>query len=141
MLAAATLAIGEAAGDILASAPIVASDPVGPSQRRYANGAVLLDSALEPLDLLDRMQAIETRFGRRRRGARWRARVLDIDIVLWSGGAMTHPRLTIPHPHFRDRTFVTGPAQRIAPQWRDPLSGMTLRQLNARLTRPRRLPR
>jgi 2-amino-4-hydroxy-6-hydroxymethyldihydropteridine diphosphokinase len=59
--------------------------------------------------------------------------VLDLDIVLWSGGAWASPGLTIPHPRFRTRQFVLGPAASIAPTWRDPLSGLTLRQLAYRL--------
>ncbi len=95
-----------------------------------------------PGALLGELQAIEHRFGRRDRGGqRWRARVLDLDIVLWSGGTWASPDLLIPHPAFRQRDFVLGPAAGIAPEWRDPLSGLSLRQLHARLTRPKRLPR
>jgi 2-amino-4-hydroxy-6-hydroxymethyldihydropteridine diphosphokinase len=90
--------------------------------------------------MLERMQALEHKFGRRRsqrRGQPWRARVLDLDIVLWDGGAWHDAALTLPHPAFRARAFVLQPAARIAAGWRDPLSGLTIRQLAARLTRPR----
>jgi 2-amino-4-hydroxy-6-hydroxymethyldihydropteridine diphosphokinase len=58
--------------------------------------------------------------------------VLDLDIVLWSGGAWSSPDLTVPHIAFRERGFVLDPAAAIAPAWRDPVSGLTLRQLAAR---------
>jgi 7,8-dihydro-6-hydroxymethylpterin-pyrophosphokinase len=45
-----------------------------------------------------------------------------------------------PHPQFRRRAFVLGPACAIARGWRDPVSGLTLAQLHARLTRRRPLP-
>ncbi len=82
-------------------------------------------------------RTIERVFGRDRRGQRWRSRTLDLDIVLWSGGTWYGPRLAIPHPLFRQRDFVLRPAAQIAPDWRDPVSGLTLRQLAARAVRRR----
>ena len=139
MLAAALDALGQA-GQVVAASPIVDSTPLGPSRRRYANAAAVIASALAPEAMLDRLQAIENHFGRVRRGRRWSARVLDLDIVLWSGGAWASERLVIPHPEFRGRAFVLAPAAAIAGGWRDPLTGFSLRQLQARLTRAEPLP-
>ena len=141
MLAAATARIAATLGEVVAAAPIIDSAPVGPSLRRYANGALLLRTRLAPEPLLHALKAIEYEFGRRREGRRWGARVLDLDIVLWSGGRFASPSLTIPHAQFRSRAFVLTPAAVIAPDWRDPVTGRTLRQLHARLTRHRPLPR
>ncbi|VXC96984.1 2-amino-4-hydroxy-6-hydroxymethyldihydropteridine diphosphokinase [Sphingomonas sp. 8AM] len=121
------------------AAPVVASAPLGPSTRTFANSAVLIESDEAPPELLARLKAIERGFGRRR-GRRWGARVIDLDIILWSGGAWQSPTLTIPHPAFRARAFVLAPAATIAPEWRVPGSAMTLRQLHARLTRARAAP-
>lgn len=126
--------------EVLAAARPVISAPLGPSRRRFANTVALVASPLAPAALLARMQAIERAFGRRRRGRRWGPRVLDLDLILWSGGPWRSPGLTIPHPQFRMREFVLGPAARIAAAWRDPLTGLTLAQLAARLTRPRPNP-
>lgn len=132
----AALARLEAEGlEIIATAPTIVSDPVGPSIRRYANSAAIIESAHAPRELLALLKRIEREFGRRTGGQRWRARVLDLDIVLWSGGPYEDPTLTIPHPLFRERDFVLGPASAIAPHWRDPVTDLTLRQLHARLTR------
>lgn len=128
-------------GDVTAVAPVLASDPVGPSMRRYANGAALLETGLEPVELLAALKRIERQFGRTGRGQRWSSRVIDLDIVLWSGGCFAAPGLVVPHRLFRQRDFVLRPAVAIAPAWRDPVSGLTLRQLHSRLTRPRPLPR
>ena len=125
---------------LLATAPIMRSRPLGPSRRRYANSAALITSGLSPRQVLARLQALEHAFGRRRSGQRWSARVLDLDVVLWSGGGWHDAALTIPHHHFRERRFVLGPAMQLAPNWRDPLTGLTLRHLATRLTRPRPLP-
>jgi len=127
--------------DVRAVSRFIRTAPIGPSQRRYANGAALVASELDPPAMLARLKRIERLFGRRPGGQRWRARVLDLDILLWSGGCWASSRLTIPHPLFRTRRFVVEPASAIAPGWRDPVTGLTLRQLFARLTRPRPLLR
>ena len=133
---AAALERLEAEGmDIVAAAPIIASDPIGPSIRRYANSAAIVATRLAPSELLALLKRVEREFGRRAGGQRWRARVLDLDVVLWSGGPYVDRSLTIPHPLFRERDFVLRPASAIAPHWRDPVTGLTLRQLHARLTR------
>ena len=132
---------GEKGIRLKAASRIVASAPVGPSRRRYANAAAIVRSKLDPPELLVQLQGIEQGFGRRRLGQRWGARTLDLDIVLWSGGAWVSPGLTIPHPAFRTRSFVLAPALAIARAWRDPLTGLTIAQLAARLRRPRALVR
>ncbi|KAB2857622.1 MAG: 2-amino-4-hydroxy-6-hydroxymethyldihydropteridine diphosphokinase, partial [Sphingopyxis terrae] len=77
------------------ASPIVASAPLGPSRRRYANAVALVASPLSPPEMLDRLKAIEAAFGRRR-GRRWGARTLDLDILLWSEGAWSDAALTVP---------------------------------------------
>ena len=116
------------------ASPIVASAPLGPSRRRYANAVALVASPLSPPEMLDRLKAIEAAFGRRR-GRRWGARTLDLDILLWSEGAWSDAALTVPHAAMTVRDFVLGPLRMIAPAWRHPLSGQSVRQLAARLSR------
>ncbi len=132
-------ALADARLELLAKSPIIASEPLGPSIRRYANGAIVAETKLEPEALLALLKQIERAFGDRR-GQRWSARVLDLDIVLWSGGVWGSNTLIIPHPLYRSRPFVTGPAAAIAPNWRDPLTGLTNLQQHTRLTRPHALP-
>ena len=122
------------------ASPIIASDPVGPSRRRYANAVALVASPLTPPELLARLHEIEAQFGRRT-GQRWSARTLDLDILLWSGGAWSDGTLTIPHPAIEQRAFVLGPLRAIVPDWPHPLTGRSVRQLAARLTRPKPVDR
>ncbi len=126
-LAAAIAAIG----GMVARSPVIETAPLGPSRRRFSNAAILVESAETPPDLLARLKQIERDFGRRN-GRRWDARVIDLDVILWSGGAWSSPGLTIPHPQFRLRSFVLDPLVRLVPDWRDPLTGRTIRQLAAR---------
>ena len=122
------------------SSPIIASDPLGPSRRRYANAVALVASTLNPPEMLARLHAIEATFGRRT-GRRWSARTLDLDILLWSGGVWSDSTLTIPHPAIEQRAFVLGPLRAIVPAWQHPLHRRTVRQLAARLARPKPVDR
>ena len=141
MVAVAILCLNSPEVEVISAAPIVASRPLGPSLRRYANTVVEVRSRLWPDQLLHHLHGLERLLGRRRRGRAWSARVIDLDIVLWDGGPWVSPGLVVPHRSFRERDFVLGPAAAVGPGWRDPLSGLTLRQLSARLTRRARVPR
>ena len=128
-----------AAADGIGAQPVsrvIATEAVGPAGRSFANAAAILSSNLSPLDFLERLKEVERDFGRRP-GRRWGPRVLDLDILLWSDGPFEAQGLVIPHPEFRGRRFVLEPLAEIAPDWRDPVTGLTVRQLLHRLRRPR----
>jgi len=92
------------------------SPPMGPpDQPDYINAVAALDTALEPEPLLDALQAIEVRQGRRR-GVRWGARTLDLDILLYGSRCLSGPRLNVPHPGLDQRAFVIHPLAEIAPE-------------------------
>jgi 2-amino-4-hydroxy-6-hydroxymethyldihydropteridine diphosphokinase len=119
----------------IAASAIIETAPIGPSLRVYANAAALIETPLSPPELLHHLKAVERRFGRRR-GQRWGARVLDLDILLWSGGRWSSATLAIPHRHLTERLFALDPLGQITPDWKIPGHG-TVRQHLARLTRPR----
>jgi len=119
----------------VAASGIIETAPIGPSLRTFANAAALIESPLSPLELLQHLKAIERRFGRRR-GQKWGARVLDLDILLWSGGRWSSATLSIPHRHLTERLFALDPLGQIAPDWKIP-GHNTVRHHLARLTRPR----
>ena len=62
------------------ASPIVLNPAHGGAGRDFANAVALVESDLEPPEMLDALKAIEREFGRRR-GRRWGPRVLDLDIV------------------------------------------------------------
>lgn len=130
------LAAVEALEGVVAVAPLMRSAPLGPSLRRYANTVALVESPRSPPEMLAHCKAIERAFGRRR-GRRWGTRVLDLDLVLWSEGPWAGPGLVVPHPAFRGRDFVLTPLAQLVPEWRDPVSGLSIRQLARRLRRAR----
>jgi 2-amino-4-hydroxy-6-hydroxymethyldihydropteridine diphosphokinase len=129
-----------ALGTVSARSAVMASTPMGAARRRFANAALVLESDLTPPALLAALKRMEREFGRRR-GQRWGDRVLDLDVVLWSGGIWRSKGLAIPHAAYAKRDFVLAPARTIAPGWCDPLNGFTIAQAFARLTRRRPLPR
>lgn len=122
---------------VRAVAPVIETSPIGPSARRFCNSVAVVEAPQGPQAILRIAKSIERAFGRRSGGELWRARVIDIDLVLWSGGIWVSEELAIPHPRFRERSFVLGPARHVVPAWRDPITGLTVEQLFARLTKAR----
>jgi 2-amino-4-hydroxy-6-hydroxymethyldihydropteridine diphosphokinase len=109
------------------------SEPVPPSdQPWYVNGVAVVEAGLEPRALLDRLLALETRFGRRRR-VRNAARSLDLDLLDYDGRQCATRRLVLPHPRLHERRFVLLPLAEIAPNWRHSRLGVTAAELLARL--------
>lgn len=83
--------------------------PVGPQdQPDYINAVALLETELDPLALLDALQALERTAGRERR-RRWGERTLDLDLLLWGQATLRLPRLIVPHPRMTGRAFVLRP--------------------------------
>ncbi|TGX53384.1 2-amino-4-hydroxy-6-hydroxymethyldihydropteridine diphosphokinase [Sphingomonas gei] len=130
-IAAARAALA-ALGAVIAVSPVLRTPPLGPSKRRFANAVALIETDESPPALLARLKAIERSFGRRR-GRNWGPRVIDLDILLWSEGTWGERRLTVPHIRFRERDFVLRPLLAVAPDWRDPVTGLSVRQIAGRL--------
>jgi 2-amino-4-hydroxy-6-hydroxymethyldihydropteridine diphosphokinase len=84
-------------------------------QPDYVNAVAALACGLEPLVLLDRLQAIEDDHGRVRTGERWAPRTLDLDILLFGECRLDTPRLVVPHPEMARRAFVLVPLAELAP--------------------------
>ena len=102
---------------LIAVSSLYASKPLGPAdQPDYVNAVAALDTALEPLQLLDRLQQIELQQGRQRKAERWGPRTLDLDILLFGQELIDLPRLQVPHYHMQERPFVLYPLAEIAPE-------------------------
>lgn len=119
------------------ASPIIINRAIGGAGRDFANAVALVESDLNPPEMLKSLKAIEREFGRRL-SRRWGPRVLDLDIVLWSGGRWGSRSLRIPHSRLKERDFVLQPLAAIAPGWRV-FGSVTARHLAQRLAR--RAPR
>lgn len=91
------------------------SAAIGPGpQPDYLNAALLLQTELPPLELLDALQAIEAEQGRQRT-LRWGPRTLDLDLLLYGNLELGLPRLQVPHPRIAERAFVLLPLADLLP--------------------------
>ena len=103
--------------------------PIGVGEQpRFLNAAAIGSTTLTARALLDALLATESMFGRTRPhpGA---ARTLDLDLILYGNQIIEEPGLIVPHPRFRERRFVLEPLNEIAPDWIDPVTKRTIREL------------
>lgn len=104
------------------------SPAIGPGhQPDYVNGVALMTTRLQPLVLLDQLQAIEQQHHRQRL-EHWGPRTLDLDLLLYGDALIELPRLTVPHPRMTMRNFVLYPLHDITPQLILP-AGQSLKDL------------
>jgi 2-amino-4-hydroxy-6-hydroxymethyldihydropteridine diphosphokinase len=130
-------AIRAAAGKVAAFltsfrlSPIIETAPMGEGLENdppYLNAIGVGESALSPRELLEKLRAIESVAGRIRStpGA---PRTLDLDLILAGDQVVDEPGLQVPHPRFRERRFVLEPLAELEPDLRDPVTGLTIREL------------
>ncbi len=91
---------------LLRVSSLYGSKPLGPQdQPDYLNAVAELDTQLEPLALLDALQAQEQQQGRIKR-RHWGERCIDLDLLLYGNTTMRSERLNIPHHELHNRSFV-----------------------------------
>ena len=120
-------------GEVSAVSSFYDTEPVGfLEQPRFLNGALLLETKLEPVELMRALLGIERAMGREREGAVAKGpRVIDLDLLLYreedgAGVVMATEELTLPHPEMQGRRFVLEPLAEIAPEWVHPVFGKTV---------------
>jgi 2-amino-4-hydroxy-6-hydroxymethyldihydropteridine diphosphokinase len=88
----------------------------------FLNQVLLIQTILEPLDLLQVTQTIENELGRTRE-QHWGDRTIDIDILYFGDQVSSDPQLTLPHPYLSERRFVLQPLAEILPLMNHPVLG------------------
>jgi 2-amino-4-hydroxy-6-hydroxymethyldihydropteridine diphosphokinase len=122
-------------GRVTARSGLYRTAPVGYiDQPAFVNAAVLLETELQPLPLLEALLGIERSFGRdRAAGPPKGPRTLDLDLLLYGDLVLDDPALTLPHPAMHERRFVLVPLEEIAAEWRHPVLDHTIAELLAEL--------
>src|SRR5262245_58035287 len=101
----------------------------------FFNCVVSIETTLDPMDLLARIQEVETTLGRQRgpgtpEDRRYEPRPLDIDILLYGDLVISGPdHLHIPHLLMHERRFVLHPLAELAPEVVHPVLYLTVREL------------
>lgn len=118
----------------------------------FVNAAVMVKTQLSPAEVLEALHRIEAAMGRTRDN-RWEPRLCDLDLLaydddispdletyqqwkaldLTSQQTRTPDQLILPHPRLQDRSFVLVPLNDIAPDWRHPVTGITVSEMLAAL--------
>jgi 2-amino-4-hydroxy-6-hydroxymethyldihydropteridine diphosphokinase len=111
-LQAAVGALPSVGVPVTAASSVYDTDPVGEvlDQASFLNACVLVETELEPLELLDNVKRLEAELGRASGGVRHGPRAIDIDILLLGELTIAHERMTLPHKQVLNRRFVLIPA-------------------------------
>lgn len=122
-------------GEVRAVSSFHDTAPVGfTEQPNFLNGAMLLATELEPVELMRALLAIELTMGRDREIVPAKGpRIIDLDLLLMGDVVLEADELTLPHPAMAERRFVLEPLAEIAPAMVDPISRRTVAEMLARL--------
>ncbi len=119
-----------AAIDVLAVSRFYETEPAGgpAGQDSFLNAAAVVQTSLNPQQLLSATQAVEKLLGRAR-VEHWGPRAIDVDLLIYDDVICTSDQLSLPHPWMVARRFVLEPAAEIAPTMVHPELGWTVERL------------
>ena len=137
-LAEAAQLIAAEVGAIECASRIYRTKAWGFEAEDFRNQVLVVESGLEPMEMLATVNDIERRLGRDREreqdeksatGARYASRSIDIDILFYDDLVVESERLTLPHPRIAEREFVLEPLSEVAAEWRHPVSGKRVEEM------------
>ncbi len=112
--------------DLVRVSSLYDTEPVGEmDQPNFLNAVALVDTELDPHQLLWNLMLVEKRLGRVRT-QRWGPRTLDLDLLLYGDEIIEDPDLRVPHPEIIRRSFVLVPLVELEPRLVHPGTGETM---------------
>jgi 2-amino-4-hydroxy-6-hydroxymethyldihydropteridine diphosphokinase len=121
--------IDDRIGNLTKSSSIYVTEPWGFDSELFWNQALVVETRLLPLEILEITQSIEKAMGRLKTSQYYETRTMDIDLLFYDSLLLDTPRLTLPHPKIAERRFVLVPLNEIEPDKRHPVTGLTISEL------------
>lgn len=91
-------------------------------QDPFINQVLMVNTTLDPRDILKEITQIEREMGRARKETeKWGPRTIDVDILLYGKRVVRDKGLEVPHPELHKRAFVLVPLMEIAPDYEHPI--------------------
>ncbi len=122
--------------EVLDCSRVYETRPVGgpAGQPDYHNMAVLVETALEPAALREELHGIEDKLGRQRTPDRYAPRTIDLDVSIFGDRRIELDGLSIPDPQIAEHLYLARPIADVAPDWVEPVTGLPMRAIVARLS-------
>jgi len=103
-------------GAITKSSSVYETPPWGfQAEVNFWNQVLVVETEFSAVEVLLKINKIESKFGRKRDGGQYKSREMDIDILYFDELVLDTGNLTIPHPQIANRLFVLVPLTEIAP--------------------------
>jgi 2-amino-4-hydroxy-6-hydroxymethyldihydropteridine diphosphokinase len=109
--------------------PVYRSKAQGFEGDDFLNLAVSGKTSLGPTEVVAALKELEEKFGRDHQAARFSARTLDLDLLLYGNEVVSEGGLDIPRPELEEYAHVLVPLVDLAPEQRHPLSGRLLTEM------------
>lgn len=114
---------------VLTVSKLIQTEPYGGvEQEDFLNGCLEMETLLTPEELLELLHGIEAEAGRERK-IHWGPRTLDMDILFYDRECIETEELLIPHGDLQNRRFVLEPLGELAPNFRHPVIGKTVKEM------------